>query len=321
LKVVVQTTSHAHFAVGAGRSNLSAFQRGGLGPRPNAHFLPEHRELRDTRVEMAQLPPWQPLDGGVPVPDGKGSGRVVAVVASEGAVEGGWAASATLDIARSWSHTGAKVVVADAALHYPTLHTQARIENGEGLSDAALFGLSVGRVARPVDDGAFFLITAGTAVANANSVPSSARWSRLLEGFVEAGVKLLLFVRDGDSGCAAFLGSASDIVVLSAKGEKAPAAVRDLEGLVRAVTGPGGGAARVGSGSRAGSPATGLRPPEEWTAKTPAGKQRVLFIAIAVVILIVALVMFLTSIDLADLAPEGTGAATPPAAEVSPGVA
>jgi hypothetical protein len=313
-KIVVQTTSHTDFAVGAARSNLSAFQRGGLGPRPNAHILPEHRELRDTRVEMAQLPPWQPLDGGLPVPDGKGSGRVVAVVASEGAVEGGWAASATFDIARSWSHTGAKVVVADAALHYPTLHTQARIDNGEGLSDAALFGLSVGRVARPMDDGAFFLITAGTAVANANSVPSTARWSRLLEGFVEAGVKLLLFVRDGDSGCAAFLGSASDIVVLSAKGERAPAAVRDLEGLVRAVTGPGGAA-------RAGSPSTGLRPPEEWTAKTPAGKQRVLFIAIAIVIVIVALVMFFTSIDLADLAPEGTGAATPPAAEVSTGVA
>ena len=270
---------------------------------------------------MAQLPPWQPLDGGVPVPNGSGSGRVVAVVASEGAIAAGWAGSATLDIARSWSHTGAKVVVADGALHYPTLHTHAQIDNGEGLSDAALFGLSVGRVARPVDDGAFFLITAGTAVANANAVPSSPRWSRLLEGFVEAGVKLLLFVRDGDSGCAAFLGSASDIVVLSTRGERAPAAVRDLEGLVRAVTGPVAGQAAVGSGSSTGGASSGLRPPEEWTAKTPAGKQRVLFLAIAVVILIVALVMYFTSIDLADLAPEGAGAAIPPAAEVFPGVA
>ena len=269
---------------------------------------------------MAQLPPWQPLNGGVPVPDDMGSGRVVAVVASEGAVEAGWAASAALDIARSWSHTGAKVILADGALHYPTLHEHAQIENGEGLSDAALFGLSVGRVARPVDDGSFFLITAGTAVANANSVPSSPRWSRLLDGFVEAGVKLLLFVRDGDSGCAAFLGSASDIVVLSARGEKVPAAVRDLEGLVRAVTGPGAGAA-IGGGARPGAPSSGLRPPEEWTAKTPAGKQRVLLLVIFVVILIVALVMFFTSIDFADLAPEATGAVTPPAAAVSTGVA
>ncbi|HUF75679.1 MAG TPA: hypothetical protein VMM35_05340 [Longimicrobiales bacterium] len=257
----------------------------------------------------------------MPVPDGMGSGRVVAVVASEGAVEAGWAASATLEIARSWSQSGAKVVVADGALHYPTLHALAQIDNGEGLSDAALFGLSVGRVARPVDEGAFFLITAGTAVANANSVPSSPRWSRLLEGFVEAGVKLLLFVRDGDSGCAAFLGSASDIVVLSPKGEKAPAAVRDLEGLVRAVTGPVGGAAAAGSAPAPGGTSTGLRPPEDWTAKTPAGKQRVLLLAVAVVVLIVALVMYLTSIDLADFAPQQTGAAPPPAAEVSTGVA
>lgn len=265
---------------------------------------------------MAQLPPWQPLDGGVPVPDGMGSGRVVAVVASEGAVEAGWAASAALDLARSWSGTGAKVIVADGALHYPSLHTQAQVVNDEGLSDATLFGVSVGRVARPVDGGAFFLITAGTAVANANSVPASPRWSRLLEGFVEAGVKLLLFVRDGDSGAAAFLGSASDIVVLSAKGEKTPAAVRDLEGLVRAVTGPAASTSAVGQGASGGSGAeSGLRPPEEWTAKAPAGKQRVLFLAIAAIVLIVALVMYFTTIDLADFAPDGAGAAAPAAVE------
>jgi hypothetical protein len=251
-----------------------------------------------------------------------GSGRVVAVVASEGAVEAGWAASAALDIARSWSGTGAKVIVADGALHYPSLHTHARVENGEGLSDAALFGVSVGRVARPVDGGAFFLITAGTAVANANSVPSSPRWSRLLEGFVEAGVKLLLFVRDGDSGAAAFLGSASDIVVLSAKGEKTPAAVRDLEGLVRAVTGPGAVASGAGRAPVVGSEAgSGLRPPEEWMATNPAGKQRVLLLAIAVVVLIVALIMFFTSIDVADFGPDGAGAAAPPAVAASFGPA
>lgn len=272
---------------------------------------------------MAQLPPWQPLDGGVPLPDGPGSGRVVAVVASEGAVEAGWAASAALDIARAWSAGGAKVIVADGALHYPTLHQQARVDNDEGLSDATLFGVSVGRVARPVDGGSFFLITAGTAVANANAVPSSPRWSRLLEGFVEAGVRLLLFVRDGDSGCAAFLGSASDIVVLAARDEKAPAAVRDLEGLVRAVTGPAApAAARTAQGSAApAAGGTGLRPPDEWTAKNPGGRQRVVLLVIAVVVLIAALVMFFTSIDFSSLAPEESGAASPPVAEALTGVA
>jgi hypothetical protein len=118
-------------------------------------------------------------------------------------------------------------------------------------------------------------------------VPSSRRWGRLLDGFKEAGVKLVLFVRDGDSGCAAFLGSASDIVVLAPRGEKAPAVVRDLEGLVRAVTGPGGVAAVAGSG---------VRPPAEWTAKSSDGSRRVLILVGVAVAFVVLLIIVFSSI-------------------------
>jgi hypothetical protein len=183
----------------------------------------------------------------------------VALVASEGAVEGGWAGGAALALARSWGEAGEKVIVVDGALHYPTLHTNAETDNFEGLSDAALFGLSVGRVAKRMDGGAYFLITAGTAVADANTVARSPRWGALLGGFLEAGVKLLLFVRDGDSGCAAFLGSASDIVVLAEKSEGPPAVVRDLEGMVRAVVGPAEVAVVTASTP---SPAPAPPPPE-----------------------------------------------------------
>jgi len=234
---------------------------------------------------MAQLPGWQSLDAGIPAPNGTDAGRVIAVVASEGAVQGGWAGDATLDLARAWSAAGEKVVVVDGALHYPTLHDCAQTENFEGLSDAALFGLSVGRVARPVDGG-FFLITAGTAVANANAVAGSHRWATLLGGFVEAGVKLLLFVRDGDSGCAAFLGSASDIIVLARPDERAPAAVRDLEGMVRAVAGPGGPGGKAAAED-------GLRPPEEWTSSGPGGQRRVAMLAGAAVLVVLVLVILL----------------------------
>jgi hypothetical protein len=237
---------------------------------------------------MAQLPGWQSLDAGIPVPSGANAGRIVAVVASEGAVEAGWAGNATLDLARAWSAAGEKVIVADGALHYPTLHDCAATENFEGLSDAALFGLSVGRVAKPVEGG-FFLITAGTAVANANAVAGSPRWAALLSGFVEAGVKLLLFVRDGDSGCAAFLGSASDIIVLARPDERAPAAVRDLEGMVRAVTGPGG----PGGNAAVADAASGLRPPEEWTSSGPGGQRRIMMMAGAAVLIVLVLVVLL----------------------------
>jgi hypothetical protein len=229
---------------------------------------------------MAQLPPWQSLDAGVPVPNGRSPGRIVALVASERAIEGGWAGDAALGLARAWSSEGEKVIVVDGALHYPSLHACVDAENVEGLSDAALFGLSVGRVAKPVDGGAFFLITAGTAVADANAVAASSRWGTLLGGFMEAGVKLILFVRDGDSGCAAFLGSASDIVVLAEEHEMVPGAVRDLEGMVRAVAGPGGA-----SGGAA------LRPPKEWTADKPASQRRLGWVGVGVVLVIVVLLV------------------------------
>jgi hypothetical protein len=244
---------------------------------------------------MAQLPQWQSLDAGVPVPNGTSPGRIVAVVASEGAVAAGWAGAAAIDLARAWSSAGEKVILVDGALHYPTLHEFAETENVEGLSDAALFGLSVGRIAKPVDGGSFFLITAGTAVADANAVAASSRWGALLGGFVEAGVKLLLFVRDGDSGCAAFLGSASDIVVLADEHEGPPAVVRDLEGMVRAVAGPGADVVSAGSE---------FRPPEEWTASGPGGRQRIMILGAILVIVVLALLITFGIIPVPGLSPE-----------------
>lgn len=259
---------------------------------------------------MAQLPAWQSLDEGVPVPNGAGPGRIVAVVASEHAVEAGWAGQAALDLARSWSGAGEKVILVDGALHYPTLHTPAGTENVEGLSDAALFGLSVGRVAKPVDGGAFFLITAGTAVADANAVAGSPRWGTLLGGFLEAGVTLVLFVRDGDSGCAAFLGSASDIIVLAGQNEKTPAAVRDLEGMVRAVTGPGVGrpVAAAGPGPSA---TPDVRPPEEWTAQGPGGQQRIAVLAVLIVLLVLVLLAVFGIIPIPGLSAEPASSLLP----------
>ena len=135
----------------------------------------------------------------------------------------------------------------------------------------------------------------GNNVANANTVPGSPRWKQLVEGFKEAGVKLLLVVRDGDSGCSAFLDSASDIVVLADRGEQAPGAVRDREELVRAVAGPG----------LAGTP--GARPPLEWTAEEPEGKRRVMWIAVAAVALVVLLVVLFLSIDFGAITGGTTG--------------
>lgn len=188
---------------------------------------------------MSELPDWQPLNGVAPaISDIGGPGRIVVLVASERASSGGWAATAALELARSWSREGRRVILVDGALQHPTLHTAAGVANREGLSDATLHGASVGRVSVPVDGGAFFLIPAGSVVADAQSVARSDRWHRLSSGMTEAGVLVALFLQDGEEGTPAFLGAASDIVVLAETGEAPPAAVRDLEPLVRAVTGP-----------------------------------------------------------------------------------
>jgi hypothetical protein len=185
---------------------------------------------------MADLPIWQPLDR-VSVPKSVGTGRLVAFVATEGAVSAGWAPTAALDVVRRWSRSGERVVIADAGLAAPSLHTAAGIPNREGLSDATLHGASVARVSRPLDDGGLFLVTAGAPVADPSVVVRSPRWYRLTNGFAEADVTLALYLLDGEPGTAAFLGAASDIIVLAAPSEPAPDSVRDIAPLVRAVTG------------------------------------------------------------------------------------
>lgn len=186
---------------------------------------------------MADLPAWTPLAGVTP-PSTDGAGRVVALVATEEAADSGWAPSTALDLARSWTEQGRKVILVDGALTAPSLHEAVDIPNREGLADAALHGASVAHVSHAVDGGAFFVVTAGTPVASASTVVRSGRWHRIAEGITEAGVLLLLYLRDGKEGAAAFLGSASDIVVLAGPEDRPPAAVSDLGAMVRAVTGP-----------------------------------------------------------------------------------
>lgn len=201
--------------------------------------MPRTSHARIVTTPMASLPEWQPIEGVAPLaPAGGGRGRVVALVATEGAMAKLWAPAAALDLARAWSAHGERVVLVDAVLNRPTLQEAAGVPHREGLADAVLHGASVERVSHPVDGGHFFVVTAGTPVADAGAVALAPRWHRITAGMVEAGVTMLMLLRDGESGTAAFLGSASDIVVLADPAHTQPASVRDLEPLVRAVAGP-----------------------------------------------------------------------------------
>jgi hypothetical protein len=210
---------------------------------------------------MAELPDWRPL-AEVEPPASDGAGRVVGVVASERAAGTGWAPAAAIDLARSWSEQGRRVILVDGAIQAPSLHEAAGLQNREGLSDAALHGASVSRVSHPMDDGSFFLVTAGTPVADHDAVARSGRWHRLTQGMTGAGVTLLVYVRDGYTGTAPFLGTASEIVVLARPGESPPTSVTDLQPLVRAVTAPADAPAGTRPARHAGAGASAVGTPE-----------------------------------------------------------
>jgi hypothetical protein len=165
----------------------------------------------------------------------------VALVATEDAAAAGWAPAVALELARRWGSEGARVMLVDGRLGQPSLHLAAGVPNKEGLSDATLYGASMSRVAAQPEGEQFLLVTAGTPVADPGSVARDPSWYRITDGMAEAGVTLALYLADGESSSAAFLGSASDIVVLAGPDEPTPMVIRDLEPLVRAVIGAGTG--------------------------------------------------------------------------------
>lgn len=190
---------------------------------------------------MVELPEWSAFDASAaPVlPEHAARpGRFVAVVATKGAREDGWAMETAVGIARAWSESGCKVLLADTALADATLHECLDIDNAEGVTDTVVFGSSVRRVAKRSDKGAFLIITAGTASADPGAVLASERWERLSRGFMEAGVTFISYLGAESDGKTAILGLATDVVVLAGPAEDAGSAIDASGAPVRAVLGP-----------------------------------------------------------------------------------
>lgn len=150
----------------------------------------------------------------------------------------GWAMKLALELVSAWGDAGQKVVLADGMLEYPMLHRELGLQNTEGIADAALFGASVARVARPVPGRAFFFVSAGSPTGNPEAIATSPRWGRLVEGFRDAGVTLVLFLREGCAAEEALAASADDVVVLAGSAEDLPEGARRVADRVRIVVGP-----------------------------------------------------------------------------------
>jgi hypothetical protein len=171
---------------------------------------------------ISKLPAWTALDAGaLPRPSGipGDAGRVVAILATDDAVEAGWAGACAVALARAWASSRYRVVLADLNLHAPTLHRELGLANGEGLSDILLWGASVRRVAQGVKDGGFYLVSAGTAVADAGSALASPRWAPLCDGFRNAGVTLAVFLPHNAPTRDAVLRQASEVMIVAPETE------------------------------------------------------------------------------------------------------
>lgn len=138
-------------------------------------------------------PEGESLPGDLALPRGDEAPMLV-LLAGSTEEENGWAPRAALGVVRGWARAGFRVVLADLALDAPTLHALLGEENGEGITDALLYGASVQRIARRPQGEAFALIPAGTPVSDPAGVLGHPRWGSLAAGFREAGVILALYL-------------------------------------------------------------------------------------------------------------------------------
>jgi hypothetical protein len=155
---------------------------------------------------------------------------VVAVVGLPGSEEAGWAPALTVALAGAWSRAGNRVVLADFGLSRPLLHTELGLSARDGVSDAVLFGASVGRVteAVTVEGDPVFFIGAGTAVADPAAVAEQPRWAAICDGFQEAGATLVTFLPWGAETLPGALDHATDVVLLGTSADD-PSAVEGVE--------------------------------------------------------------------------------------------
>lgn len=126
------------------------------------------------------------------------------------------AASAAIELCAEWAAAGRRVVLADLHLESPVLHDELGVDNLEGIVDIFVYGASLARIARPVRDGSFFFIPAGTYAPDAGQIYENARWPKLVAGFRDAEAVLALFASAEDTDLRALAAWSNDLILLGA---------------------------------------------------------------------------------------------------------
>jgi len=112
------------------------------------------------------------------------------------------AASIALAIARVQG-ARRRVAIADLIGESPTLESLLTGDDPHGVSDSFLYGVSLNKIARPIDEsGSIFLMPSGTESVANESVYANDRWRRLAAGFHQVGALLLIVAVPGTPGFA-----------------------------------------------------------------------------------------------------------------------
>ncbi|MEP6765665.1 MAG: SPOR domain-containing protein, partial [Gemmatimonadaceae bacterium] len=89
-----------------------------------------------------------------------------------------------------------RVAIADLVGEVPPLQSLVTGDDGHGISDSFLYGVSLNKIARPLEGSAnVFLMPSGTEAVATEAVYRNERWRKLAAGFHQVGALLLVVAR------------------------------------------------------------------------------------------------------------------------------
>ena len=147
-----------------------------------------------------------------------------------------------------------RVAIADLVGELPALQQYVSGDDPHGISDSFNFGVSLNRIAYPVDGaGELFVMPSGTDAVESEGIFRNPRWKRLAAGFREVGALLLIVTRPGVPGLEDLIGSTDGAIAVAdaalppgatVVARVLPSTPAAVKGAMRPATGVGGPPAR-----------------------------------------------------------------------------
>jgi hypothetical protein len=136
------------------------------------------------------------------------------------------AASIAIGIARAQG-VRRRVAIADLVGESRPLEALLTGDDPHGVSDSFLYGVSLNKIARPIDEsGSVFVMPSGTESVANEHVYANERWRRLAAGFHQVGALLLIVAVPGTPGFAELCGFIGAIMPVGATTFPMPPGVR-----------------------------------------------------------------------------------------------